>query len=202
MKTRFESKLFVLFATGLIAACAQPGALPAVQAPTVAPSNHAHAAAQEHKPNTGISLAIHGVLQSSDRVEVTVIASVDSGPIDHATIQFGVVDGAVIEGQHTWELDNLTAGAQVTRSVMVRRTTATEQAGAHVVASIQVRRPGEAISDAIGEWFFGVASAAQRTRVQPGASPVNAMEATSAPVGSERLIRTPQGVVLHDTVVR
>ncbi len=178
-----------------------PGAIVGANPTAHATVNEESEVVGEHKPDTGITLTIETSALSADRIEYSVHA-VARHLVPSATLSVTVASGAVLVGPSSWVLTNLAPDHSITHMVTVQRTSAVPTNGAHVIAAVQITRPGETVSEAIGEWVFGAPSRERQTSIGPRTALTDAVEHPTAPVGTERLIRTPNGETLHDTIVR
>jgi hypothetical protein len=201
--TAILQSIVLLLSSGAVAACAQsvaqtqPAVAHAASTPVAAVVREAET---ERKPGTGLMLQIVARADNSElvRAQLTVTALADVGA---SVLTASVLGGAVIADADRWPLSPMRAGEQLTQQVTVRRTTADATHGAQLIATIRMERPGEVVSESAGEWVFGSPDRRYVTSINAH-SPVEGPLARSVTaVGTERLIRTPEGLTLHDTVI-
>jgi hypothetical protein len=182
------------------AAHAQPAAraetIPARPTVERALDEHQRAAAPEQKPTTGAHLAIAITQAAGDDVLVTVTVSAQRA-LPRSTLRFGTELSARFEAEAEWRLDALAEGATIVRSARLRRTVPGPH-GVFVTASVTADVNGESITDSESAWAFGGADPA---RVLPRSGAELGPDGVGVLGPNERVIRTPSGERLHETVL-
>jgi hypothetical protein len=166
--------------------------------PTPAPSldEHQRAAAPEQKPTTGAHLAIAITQAAGDDVLVTVTVSAQRA-LSRSTLRLGTELSARFEAEAEWTLDAIAQGGTVTRSARLRRTVPGPH-GVFVTASVTADVGGESITDSESAWAFGGADPA---RVLPRSGAELGPDGVGSLGPNERVIRTPSGERLHETLI-
>lgn len=201
---RSSARASLLLASALFAACMRvPDASPsararAPQSPQVeTPSaQHAAAAAHEHKPTAGAQVELRVAPTQSDVATVTVTVTATRALRD-AKLRIGTELPTRVEGDAEWTLEPLNAGQTITRTVTVRRTQPSAF-GSLVTASVTVEQPGSRVSDVGAAWAFGEPSP---ERVLPRSGAELGEDGVGQLGPNDRVVRTPEGVRLHESIV-
>jgi hypothetical protein len=150
----------------------------------------------ERKPTTGAHIDVRVAPTQSDVAMVTVTVTA-SRALRGAKLRIGTELPNYVEGDAEWTLEPLHAGQRITRTVTVRRVQPSAY-GSLVTASITVEQAGSQVSDVGAAWAFGEPNP-ERVLPRSGAE---LGEDGVGPLGpNDRVVRTPEGERLHESVV-
>jgi hypothetical protein len=201
---RSSARGSLLLASALFSACMRvPDASPSVVARAQQPSRvetlsaqHSAAAVHEQKPTAGAQVEVRVAPTQSEVASVTVTVTATRALRD-AKLRIGTELPTRVEGDAEWTLDPLNAGQSVTRTVTVRRTQPSAF-GSLVTASVTVEQSGSPVSDVGAAWAFGEPSP---ERVLPRSGAALGEDGVGQLGPNDRVIRTPEGVRLHESIV-
>lgn len=187
----------VLFSACMRAPDASPTVARAQAARIEAPSaQRAGAPTHEQKPTAGAQVDVRVAPTQSDVATVTVTVTATRALRD-GKLRIGTELPTRVEGDAEWTLEPLNAGQSVTRTVTVRRTQPSPF-GSLVTASVTVEQSGSRVSDVGAAWAFGDPSP---ERVLPRSGAALGEDGVGQLGPNDRVIRTPEGVRLHESTV-
>lgn len=184
-----------------IAACMrspEPAALAARGSSNAAahePAPHAETT-RERKPSAGARIAMSVAPTQSDTTTVTVTVTAERD-IRGAKLRVGTELPVRVEGEAEWPIDALAQGATLTRTITVRRTEPARY-GTLFTATVVIDRGATRVSDVEGAWVFG---APDPYRVLPQTSATLGEEGTGVLGPNDRVVRTPEGQRIHESIV-
>jgi hypothetical protein len=175
-------------------------------APRPAATRARSASATEHpvherKPDTGarIELVVTPLQDDRARARVTITAT---RPMPESKLRIAAESPLEIEGEAAVTLPPLQTGASLTRFVHVRRAGEGQRArsyGSLLSASVTVESAGESVTDQEVRWVFGPPDPArvlERSSLELGEQGVG-------PLGpNDRVVRTPEGERVHESIVQ
>lgn len=167
-----------------------------VEAPRIAPAPVVPAPITEQKPTAGTTVTVTVAPTQSDVASVTIVVTATRAVRD-AKLRIGTELPARVEGEGEFDLPPLAEGASFTKTVTVRRTQPSTT-GSLVSASVVIERDGTRVSDVGAAWAFGEPSA---DRVLPRSGATLGEDGTGQLGPNDRVIRTPEGVRLHESIV-
>jgi hypothetical protein len=151
----------------------------------------------ERKPSAGARVEVTVAPTQSDAAEVTVTITA-TRPLRGAVLRIGTELPARVEGDAQWTLDPMSEGATITRLVTVRRNQA-QSHGSLVTATVSVEQPGQLVSDVGSAWAFGAPDPA---RVLPQSSEALGEQGVGVLGPNDRVVRTPEGERVHESLVQ
>ncbi len=169
----------------------------AARAPANGPAASAHPAVHERKPSAGARVEVTVAPTQSDTASVTVTITA-TRPLRGAVLRIGTELPARVEGEAQWPLDPMSEGATTTRLVTVRRNQA-QPHGSLVTATVSVEQPGQLVSDVGSAWAFGAPDPA---RVLPQSSEALGEQGVGVLGPNDRVVRTPEGERVHESLVQ
>ncbi|MFO0556937.1 MAG: hypothetical protein U0269_02850 [Polyangiales bacterium] len=199
---RSSARASLLLASAMFSACMRaPDASPSVLARAQQPSrveapSAERAPAHEQKPSAGAQVDVRVAPTQSDVASVTVTVTATRALRD-AKLRIGTELPTRVEGDAEWTLEPMNAGQSITRTVNVRRTQPSAF-GSLVTASVTVEQSGSRVSDVGAAWAFGEPSP---ERVLPRSGAALGEDGVGQLGPNDRVIRTPEGVRLHESTV-
>jgi hypothetical protein len=151
----------------------------------------------ERKPSAGARVEVSVAPTQSDVATVTVTVTA-TRPLRGAVLRIGTELPARVEGDAQWPLDPMGEGATLTRQVTVRRNQA-QPHGSLVTATVSVEQPGQLVSDVGAAWAFGTPDPA---RVLPQSSEALGEQGVGVLGPNDRVVRTPEGERVHESLVQ
>lgn len=173
----------------------QPGA-PAIVAAQPRPREAAAEHGGERKPGAGARIAMSVAPTQSDSTTVTVTVTAER-EIRGAKLRVGTELPVRVEGEAEWNIDVLAPGATLTRTITVRRTEPARY-GTLFTATVVIERGATRVSDVEGAWVFG---APDPYRVLPQTSASLGENGTGVLGPNDRVVRTPEGQRIHESIV-
>lgn len=181
-------------ASSAVAAAQQaaPATAPSERAPQPAPAEHTN----ERKPSAGARIAMSVAPTQSDTTTVTVTVTAER-EIRGAKLRVGTELPVRVEGEAEWPIDALAPGATLVRTITVRRTQPARY-GTLFTATVVIDRGSDRVSDVEGAWVFGDPDP---YRVLPQTSATLGESGTGVLGPNDRVVRTPEGQRIHESIV-
>lgn len=208
-----RSKLFTVACAVCLIACARPpepsAARPTVErradnAPRLSQSQqreHEAAARPERKPGTGARIELTVAPprdESAESTEITVRITADRA-LPTSKLRIGTELPSRVDGDAELTLPAMAEGASVTRTLTVHRGQREGSVGTLITASIAVDSVAGSVTEMAVAWAFGPPDPA---RVLPRTSLELGEEGVGSLGPNDRVVRTPEGDRVHESIVR
>ncbi len=155
------------------------------------------AAERERKPGAGAQIELVVAPTQSDSTTVTVRVTATRA-LQGAKLRVGTELPTRVEGEAEWDLAAMPEGATLTRTITVRRNQPS-QYGSLLIATVSIDQANSRVSDTQGAWVFGEPDP---YRVLPRTSLSLSDEGTGSLGPNDRVVRTPEGARIHESIVQ